>query len=81
MQFIKPYPALEAWVQKQFDIPVKVHSVVQNVYTGAEMALVTADEKSWWIVYSSGDRSEFFQDKALAKDYFMGLASTKGELI
>jgi hypothetical protein len=63
------------------EIKFKIQSIVQNIYTGAEMSLFSTDDGRWYIKYSSRDISDFGRDEKSARKHFMKMAGTEGELI
>jgi len=78
-RFVSPSKELKTWVGGLFNIPVKIHKVMQDTGTGAEMSLVSNKTKSrWFIVYSSGDIGDWKSDESGARKYFRGMA---GDLI
>jgi hypothetical protein len=64
------------------DQEFKIHSTVQNVYTGATMSLFsTPKDNKWYIKFSSRDLGSFGKDEKTAKEQFMKMAGIEGELI
>jgi len=59
----------------------KIHAIVQNIHTGAEMTLFSTDDGGWYIKYSSRDIADFRRDEKSARKEFMKMAGTEGELI
>jgi hypothetical protein len=85
MQFVADKATLdaerEAVASMLFEEDFRIHSAVQNVYSGAVMSLISTSSGRWYVKFSSNDLATFGRDEKEARKYFMGFASVKGELI
>ena len=85
MQFVSDKETLEAEKEAVasmiFEEEFKIHSAVQNVYTGAVMSLISTKSGRWYVKFSSNDMATFGYDEKEARKYFMGFASIRRELI
>lgn len=85
MKFVKDEETKEAELETILNLlpeeKIKNFTSVQNIYTGATMSLFSTRKGNWYIKFSSRDLGYFGKDEKTAKEQFMKMAGTEGELI
>jgi len=73
--------SVRKFVEDIFNIPITIEKVLQDDETGAETCLVKSERGNWYIVWSSGDVSEYGKREDEARKYLDSLEGREGEII